>query len=182
MKAITAFLCFVACLCSAAEFELGTRGSLSLPIPSNWTIQKNEFFTTNGRVELRLVLEAPAPLKGRCRVYVRETIRTQPSAEVAEMVVKFQSALFRAFHAPGQSNIIRPMTVHSGYGAYTFSRVPPTSAFARETGCKWIGITSIVPNSYFYAYVQSEIDDPGGPESKAVFAMIQKMAVTLKGD
>jgi hypothetical protein len=167
--------------CSAAEFDLGARGTLSIKLPPFWSITKNETVKSNGvATGYALQLNAPAPKKGVANLSLMFT----PPLKLDDAFV--QDALVRGSakvdSKKGDVHSIELFSLKRGYGAYTQMWDPRhtrmTKAAPDDFKCALLGV--VQPDERIFGSVMLMVDDPNGAEAKAMIEMVNSVEVRPK--
>ena len=151
-----------------------------MKLPPYWSIDKNELTSTNGRSAFQLRLSAPALLQGSCRIGITERVRTPPSQELVNQLTRIQTSLVRIISPSSQTNLIKPLAVQTGVGAYSFMRASFPAKPGQKPEVKWFVYGFVQPNDYFSVFFQFVLEDPNGAEAKTLMTMIESMAVKPK--
>jgi hypothetical protein len=169
--------------CSAVEFDLGSRGTLSLKLPPYWAITKNEPKTTNGVVEGHVLeIEGPALQKGVALINLGFTPPIKLDYDFVQKQMLHGVWLFDTKSRRADVHSIELFSLKRGYGAYSVVKDPAHTLSRVTKGNNFKGglVGVVQPDEQVLGTVVCAFDDPKSREAEALIAMVNSMEVVPK--
>ena len=167
--------------CRAAEFDLGTRGTLSVGIPDDWRINGKEAKRPDGtEIGYVFAIKPRGEANAKCLLTLAYTTNGAPNKESIRKEVLRATEMFVAESVEKKQNL-KDFSMGTGFGAYClFTDASLVGKKAKPDDYKVMGSGQVQPGDNMVGVVSLFADDAEGSEMKTMLKIINSLKVTPK--
>jgi hypothetical protein len=165
----------------AAEFDLGTHGTLSVSVPEDWSINGKAVDRPDGSpLGYVFAIKPRSDANAKCLLTFAYTTNGAPNREtVRKEVLRITRQLVSKSVEKKQN--LKDFSLEPGFGSYClFTDATLVGKKAKPGDYKVLASGEVQPADNMVGVVSLFADEADGPEMEAMFKMINSLKVTPK--